>query len=390
MGNPQRTTGSRPLGKTGVWLPPIGQGMTQTGGGRGVLQTRDRERIRVLRAGVDLGLTLIDTAEMYGGGRGEEIAGHALKGIRDDVFLTSKFNPANSSREGVKRAVEGTLARLQTDYLDLYQIHWPDPSTPLEETLGAMQDLVYQGKVRFIGVSNFTLAELEHAQSPNLAPEIVSNQMEYNLFQRDIEREMLPYCEATDMILLAYSPFEGNSLLQGGSHLIALQELATKHDKSVAEIALRWLLSRPFVVALVKSATESHTVSNARIMDFDLTGDDVKLIDQIFEQRVDHIPPEEIRVAWDGHTGIFDSLEAASRNERDVIPAPESVAVNIQKGNFLKPLPVIRSSDNSGAYKYDLAGGAGDEIYYWAWLIANGPAAPLPVYEKTAGEAWAK
>ena len=91
MGNPQRTTGSRPLGKTGVWLPPVGQGMTQTGGGRGVLQTRDRERIRVLRAGVDLGLTLIDTAEMYGGGRGEEIAGHALKGIRDDVFLTSKF-----------------------------------------------------------------------------------------------------------------------------------------------------------------------------------------------------------------------------------------------------------------------------------------------------------
>ena len=373
---------NRRLGDTLVWIPPVGQGMTQTGGGKGALTESDRERIRVLRIGIDLGLTLIDTAEMYGGGRGEELAGHAVKGIRDQVFLTSKFNPSNSSRESVTAAVDRSLKRLQTDYLDLYQIHWPAPETPLEETLGAMQDLVRLGKVRYIGVSNFTLAELEHAKSEGVAPEIVSNQMEYNLFQRDIEREMLPYCDRTSTTLLAYSPFDGSSRLQTGKRLAALEELAIKHNRSVPEITLRWILTRPSVVALVKSATEDHIKANSQIMEFELSSEEIESIDEIFEQRVIRVPPEFIRITWDGYDSAYKSLEDARLNHHDVIPSPESVAENIRKGNFLKPLPVVPTKDTSGTYKYDFAGGVGDEVYYWASMMVNESQESIPVYKR--------
>ena len=373
--------GSRRLGNTAVMLPPLGQGMTRTGGHRGALLQQDRERIRVLQMGVDLGMTLIDTAEMYGGGHAEELTGRAIKGMRDRVFLTSKFNPGNSSRAGVVRAAEGSLKRLQTDYLDLYQIHWPDPDTPIEETLGAMQDLVREGKVRYMGVSNFTLAELEAARSSGVASEIVSNQMEYNLFQRAIERDMLPYCERTGTTLFAYSPFDGTSPQRVGTRLVELQALAAKHGRTVAQITLRWMLSRPSVIALVKSASAEHTAANARSVEFDLPEEDIERIDKLFEQRVILVSPADIRVAWEGRTSMYACMEEALRNNQDVIPAPESVARNVRKGNFLKPIPVVRSGDQSGAYKYDLAG-VGDEILYWAWVIAEGMQRPIPAYEK--------
>ena len=374
-----RMRGSRRLGNTSVVLSPLGQGTTRTGGHHGARRQQDRERIRVLRMGVDLGMTLIDTAELYGGGHAEELVGKSIEGIRDRVFLASKFNPAHSSREGVRRAIEGSLKRLQTDYVDLYQAHWPDPETPIGETLGAMQDLVREGKVRYMGVSNFTLDELEAAKSSGVAPEIVSNQMEYGLFQRAVERDVLPYCERTGTTLFAYSPLGGGSPHRADSRLAELQALAAKHGKTVAQITLRWILSRPSVIALVKSASVEHTAANARVMEFDLPEEDIERIDELFEQRVIRVPPAEIRVAREGGHNVYASAEAALRNERDLIPAPESVAANIRKGNFLKPVPIVRSSDRSGTWRYDLVG---DEILYWAWVIAKGTKEPIPAYEK--------
>jgi len=329
--------------------------------------------------GIDLGMTLIDTAELYGGGHAEELVGRAVAGIRDRVFLTSKFNPAHSSRESVKRAVVGSLRRLQTEYLDLYQIHWPNPATPLEETLGAMQDLVREGKVRYLGVSNFTLRELRAARVAGMAPEIVSNQMEYNLFQRAVESDVLPYCQRNGVLLLAYSPLDQGMPLRDARRLAALQALAAKYGKTAAQITLRWILTRPAVIALVKSASAEHTAANARVMEFDLLEEDVERIDELFEQRVIRVSPEDIRVAREDSCSAYTSVEAALRNERDLIPAPETVAANIRRGNFLKPIPVVRSSDGPGVRKYDLAG---DEILYWAWVIAKGNREPLPAYEK--------
>ncbi len=371
--------GSRRLGSTAVELPPLGQGTTRTGGHHGALRQQDRQRIRVLRMGIDLGMTLIDTAELYGGGRAEELVGRAITGIRDRVFLTSKFNPAHSSREGVMRAVEGSLRRLRTEYLDLYQIHWPNPATPLEETLGAMQDLVRQGKVRYLGVSNFTLDELKAARSAGMAPEIVSNQMEYNLFQRAVERDILPYCQRNGMPLLAYSPLDRGIPLRDARRAGALQTMAKEYGRTVAQVTLRWVLTRPAVIALVKSASAEHTAANAQITEFDLLDEDIKRIDALFEQRIIRVAPAEIRAAWEGSQNVYKSAEAALRNDRDLIPSPRSVAENVAKGNFLKPVPLVRSGDRSGTYRYDLVG---DEILYWAWVIAKGHREPIPAYEK--------
>ena len=160
----------RVLGNTPVKLPPIAQGTTRMGNYAHATPEKDRQRIDALRFGIDLGLTFLDTAQLYGGGHSEEVVGRAIKGLRDKVFLASKFNPEYNSYQKLVKAVDNSLGRLQTDYLDLYQVHFPNPSVGIEETMGAMEDLVAAGKIRHIGVSNFTLAELKSARAARSNP----------------------------------------------------------------------------------------------------------------------------------------------------------------------------------------------------------------------------
>src|SRR3989344_5163250 len=192
----------RQLGRTSVLLPSIGQGTTGTGPYLSLDEDRDRQRVSVLRAGIELGMNFIDTAELYGGGHGEEIAGRAIAGLRDHVFLASKFSPSNNTSVGIEKALAGSLRRIATDYLDLYQVHWPNPYVPLEETLGCLVRLVEKGMIRHIVLCNFSLPELE--QACRLA-RIASVQLEYNLVERGIESDLLPFCERNGITVLAYS-----------------------------------------------------------------------------------------------------------------------------------------------------------------------------------------
>ena len=270
----------RYLGNTSVKLPALGQGTTQTGSYAISTDEGDRQRIGVLRLGIELGMSLIDTAELYGGGHSEEVVGTAIKGIRDNVFLASKFRPENSTAEGLMRAIEGSLRRLQTDYLDLYQWHWPNPQVPLEETLDALLTLKSQGKIRFIGVSNFTVKELETARSHGGPSEIASTQVEYNLSQRAVERDVLPYCQREHVTLLAYSPLGGGSTLVDGRRSRLLRDIGEKYEKSAAQIALRWLLTRASVIPIVKSSDPKHTLENAQAAKFELDREDIERIDR--------------------------------------------------------------------------------------------------------------
>src|SRR3989338_9876231 len=186
------------LGKTGVQLPEIGLGTLQYSGG-----------LEPLRKGVSLGAILIDTAEMYGT---EEVVGEAVKGQRQQVFIATKVSGNHLRYDEVLRAAENSLKRLGTDYIDLYQIHWPDPGVPLKETMRAMETLVDAGKVRFIGVSNFYLKNLEEAQACMTKYRIVSNQVKYSLMQRGVEEDMLAYCQENNITLIAYSPLDRGRL----------------------------------------------------------------------------------------------------------------------------------------------------------------------------------
>lgn len=321
-------------------------------------------------------MNLIDTAELYGGGHAEEIVGKAIKGLRDKIFVTSKFNPDNNTFKGVVRAVEDSLKRLNTDYIDLYQVHWPNPRIPIQETMEALDHLVNDGKIRNIGLSNFTLNEFLEAQAVLGVRKIVSNQVEYNLVERSIENDLLPYCKENGVTIIAYSPLDQGKIDYNSQKGHLLQRLAGKYQKSVSQIILRWLISHKPVVAIPKTVSMMHTKENADAARFDISNEDMHLINDTFKPQIAYVYPERIRITNEGKP-IYRSLEEALNNSFDLIPSPAMLAENISKWGIHKPLRVVQTADKSGKYDYDLAG---EKLRYWAWIIAFGNKTPIPVY----------
>jgi diketogulonate reductase-like aldo/keto reductase len=229
--------------------------------------------IAALKLGLDLGIDLIDTAEMYGNGRAEEIVGAAIAGRRDAVFLVSKVLPQNASRTGTVRACEASLKRLGTDRLDLYLLHWPG-SHPLDDTVAAFEALKSAGKIRRWGVSNFDRAETAALDGTGVA----SNQVLYNLARRVIEFDLLPWCRARGIPIMAYSPIEQGRIL--GDR--ALAALAKARGCSPAQIALAWVLSRDGVVAIPKAAALSHVREIRATLDIALTPQEHAALNEAF------------------------------------------------------------------------------------------------------------
>lgn len=237
------------LEKTGVNIPEIGLGTWDYHAGA-----------RPLRAGLEAGALFIDTAESYGS---EEIVAQAISGMRQKVFLATKVSRGHLRRNDVFAAIDRSLQRLRTDWVDLYQVHEPNPAIPLEETLGAMEELVDAGKVRWIGVSNFSQADLERASLGLRKHPIVSNQIRYNLSDRTIEGGLLAYCQAHNITVIAYSPLgrELQRLIDCDPHGV-LSQVASEAGKSVPQIALNWCLCHDGVVAIPKSSSEAHVLEN--------------------------------------------------------------------------------------------------------------------------------
>ena len=263
----------RPFGWTGVSIPVIGQGTWMVEGSA----AQEERAIQALRAGLDFGLTHIDTAEMYGSGRAEELTARAIAGRRDQVFLVSKVLPSNASYEGTLRACERSLQRLGTDHLDLYLLHW-ESSHPIRETMRAMEHLIDTGLIRFTGVSNFDVAELKAAQAAMRHHRIASNQVLYNLRERGIERNLLPYCAAHQIALVAYTPF-GKSKFPRGS---VLDEIARRNGRTVHQVILNWVTRHPHVFTIPKSSDAEHTRENAGAMDWTLSAGDFAALDRAF------------------------------------------------------------------------------------------------------------
>jgi diketogulonate reductase-like aldo/keto reductase len=230
-----------------------------------------------LRAGLDQGLALIDTAEMYGDGRAEELVAEAIAGRRDEVFLESKVRPENASRRGVVRACERSLKRLRTDRLDLYLLHWRGPQ-PLAETVAGFQDLVRAGKIRAWGVSNFDVRDLEDLAGLVAGPRAVCNQVLYNPARRGAERRLLPWCRERGLVLQAYSPLEQGRLDFGG----ALGRVAARRGVSAAQVALAWALRDPAAAVVVKSARRERVAEFAGALDLKLAPADLSEIEAEF------------------------------------------------------------------------------------------------------------
>ncbi|MDA1117628.1 MAG: aldo/keto reductase [Proteobacteria bacterium] len=254
-------------------MPRLGQGTWNMGDDR----ARRSEEIAALRAGVELDLTLIDTAEMYGDGRSETLVGEALAGLREKVFLVTKVLPSNASRKGVTRSCEASLKRLQTDRVDLYLLHWSS-SYPLEETVRGFEDLLATGKIRAWGVSNLDLGEMKQLVALPGGQACATNQVLYNLTRRGIEFDLLPWSQKNGIPVMAYSPVEQGRLLghQG------LKRAAQKLGATPAQVALAWVLRQDGVVAIPKAGTVAHVRENRAALDLRLTVQDLAARDREF------------------------------------------------------------------------------------------------------------
>jgi diketogulonate reductase-like aldo/keto reductase len=266
----------RRFGPTNRKVPVVGQGTWYN-------KSDDRaSAIAALRLGLDLGMTHIDTAEMYGDGAAEEIVGEAIAGRRDQVFLVSKVLPQNASWSGTIAACERSLARLDTDRLDCYLLHWRG-QYPLEDTFAAFEKLVREGKILSWGVSNFDESDLEETRQIVGEGRLACNQVLYHLEERAIEHAVLPWCEEHDVAVVAYSPF-GHGAFPGprskGGRV--LQEVAAAHNATPRQVALRFLLQRPSVLTIPKASSPDHVAENAWAGDLRLTEAELARISKAF------------------------------------------------------------------------------------------------------------
>jgi diketogulonate reductase-like aldo/keto reductase len=262
---------TRAFGWTGVQVPILGQGTWNIEGDRDA----ERRAIEALRAGLDLGMSHIDTAEMYGNGRAEEMVGEAIAGRRNEVFLASKVLPSNASYDGTSRACERSLRRLKTDRIDIYMLHWSG-SFPIEDTMRAMAKLIENGSIRFAGVSNLDVDELPAAAA---AQRLACDQVLYHLGDRGMERRVLPWCAEREIPVVAYSPF-GQHRFPAKSKV--LQDVARKHGKTPRQVALNFLTRHPDVFAIPKASNVDHVRENAGAVGWELPAEDVAAIDKAF------------------------------------------------------------------------------------------------------------
>ncbi|NJN85641.1 MAG: aldo/keto reductase [Leptolyngbyaceae cyanobacterium SL_7_1] len=257
----------------GQAIPVLGMGTWQMGETPKNRQTE----IAALRCGLDRGLSLIDTAEMYGEGGAEEVIAQAIADRRSEVFLVSKVYPHNASKRGVMAACDRSLRRLNTDYLDLYLLHWRG-SVPLAETLDVFQSLQQAGKIRSYGVSNFDTDDMEEARELPGGAAIATNQVLYNLMRRGIEWQLLPWCRQRSIPIMAYSPIEQGRLL---SHT-TLHTIAQARGVTAAQVAIAWLLHQDNVIVIPKSSKIEHVTQNRAALDLHLTEAELTTLEVAF------------------------------------------------------------------------------------------------------------
>ena len=265
---------------SGESVPQLGQGtwhMGESGRAR-------KEEIAAVRLGLDLGMTLIDTAEMYGNGGAEEVVAEAVAGRREECFIVSKVLPENATRAGTIAACGRSLKRLKTDRIDLYLLHWRG-SPKLEETLAGFEALIASGEIRYWGVSNFDVDDMEELFRLAGGASCATNQVLYNLRRRGIEAGLLPWCRKRAIPIMAYSPFEQGRLLRDRT----LTAVAIRHRATTAQIALAWVLRQADMMAIPKSSTEAHVQENRAALDIELSAQDLAELAKTFP------PPKERR-----------------------------------------------------------------------------------------------
>lgn len=326
------------------------------------------ELIPILRAGLDAGMNFFDTAENYDNGRSERIVGEAIQGYHD-VIVGSKFAPEHNSCKDMITSAEGSLRRLRLDSIHLYQLHWPNPTIPLEETAEGFGKLLKDGKIQNAGVCNLSLSDLQKITA--MVP-IATCQMEYNLFDRWIENTIIPFCQYKNISIIAYSPLDGGRVCPKLFHN-TLNQISLKYSKTIAQVALSWIVSKN-IMAIPTCRKMEHIIENSGL--FNLLSSEINEIDQKCCQPIEYVHPSLIRVSTSGqgNRAVYQTLEQAKNNELNFIPSPLDLSKAIMKDTDIKPVRLVPSV--VPGYRFDLVEG---RIRYWAWMIFC-PNSPIPAY----------
>jgi len=258
------------FGSTGLSVPVIGQGTWHMGEDKRIR----KDEVAALKLGIELGMTHIDTAEMYADGASEEVVADAIAGQRDRVFLVTKVLPSNASRKGTLAACERSLKRLRTDHVDLYLVHWWSDRHPIEDTMRSMAELVAAGKTRFVGVSNLDVEQMRAAQAALGGIRLACNQVLYHLRDRDIEKDVLPHCERKRIAVVGYTPLARGGFMRG-----AVADVAKRLGKTPRQVALNFLTRRPSLFTIPKATSPEHVRENAGALGFTLSPKDLSAID---------------------------------------------------------------------------------------------------------------
>lgn len=270
-----------------ITIPVIGLGTWTIGGGDEADTMYDKEDISAIKTAIKLGITHIDTAEAYAQGHTEELAGRAIGGFdRKSLFITSKVSPEHLSYDDLLASAKGSLRRLNTDYIDLYLIHAPNPDIPIQETMKAMDSLVEQKLIRCMGVSNFSVEQIKEAQKYT-KNKIVANQIEYNLLVRDkgrvtenMESKIIPYCQENNILVIAWRPLAKGELAKPGLRI--LDELVKKYNRTQSQIAINWLISKKGIVTITKSTKLEHLKENLGAIGWKLRQEDIDRLNNEF------------------------------------------------------------------------------------------------------------
>jgi diketogulonate reductase-like aldo/keto reductase len=269
--------------RSGLDVPVLGQGTWHMAEDPALW----KREVEALRAGIDLGMTLIDTAEMYADGGAETLVAQAIAGHRDEVFLVSKVLPNNASPRRMLGACEASLQRLGTDWIDLYLLHWRG-STPLAAVVETFQQLQQQGHIRYWGVSNLDTDDLHELLEVDGGPQLQTNQVLYNLARRGIEFDLLPLCREREVPIMAYSPIEQGRVLKNR----VVRRIASEHGATPAQVALAWVLRQPAVIAIPKAGTLAHVHENAGALEVQLRQADLAALDEAFPPPKHAVPLE--------------------------------------------------------------------------------------------------
>ncbi|WP_160724806.1 aldo/keto reductase [Bacillus sp. USDA818B3_A] len=274
----------------GTLVPVLGQGTWYMG----ETKRKKEQEVEALKLGIELGMNLIDTAEMYADGGAELIVGEAIEGVRDEVFLVSKVYPHNAGRERIAKACENSLKRLKTDHLDLYLLHWRG-QVPLEETIEGMERLKKEGKILRWGVSNFDTDDMDELVCAENGTNCMTNQVLYHLGSRGIEYDLLPWHEEQRRPIMAYSPIaQGGSLRSQLLSDSTILDIAKKHNVQPLQVVLAWCIRSNQVIAIPKAVQKEHIIENAESASMELTRDDLARLDKVFPPPTRKLPLDMI------------------------------------------------------------------------------------------------